>query len=572
MISQRMKLVRMQFHRPGERGVLLIKTFPFLNIIIPYSKRTTVKRISPLLLLSMVLLVSTMGSDHLPVNAQEDGQENPASGNEQEQTTRTLPSRTTEDQETETSLTNVYASVEELRDIEVTVRRGVATLTGGVPTPSDRKAAETIAEKFSHVLYVNNQINVAELQQSTQDPVAEQTLQDEEIQNTLTTILSQIDDLRDISIRVQSGVVHLTGDTDSMEASNQAEELSRNLEGVRYVNNDIQVHPEVTHRFREAFNTAWEKAQTAAIYFPLFLLGLVIFALFFWIARLIINSSWVGGNPAERSIYQNIIRQMVAVVIFIAGLLFVFELFEITTVAGAVLGGAGILGLMFGFAFRDIVENYLASIMLGLQHPFKKNDLIQVGDHQGKVVRMTFRDTVLMTLDGNHVRIPNSTIFKEPNYNYTSNPKRRFQFTIGIGADEDLIDVYRVGREALQETNGVQDEPGPEIVIDRIGDSSVQVEFQGWVDQEQYEWTKVRSEAIRRTKLMLDAEGIEMPEPIYRVRSTRFLDDEQAEKERREKAKRELQEPGMEVKADMEIDQQINDERQESEEQDLLEE
>lgn len=262
-----------------------------------------------------------------------------------------------------------------------------------------------------------------------------------------------------------------------------------------------------------------------------------------------------------------------ALVVFIGGLLFVFELFEVTTIAGAVLGGAGILGLMFGFAFRDIVENYLASIMLGIQHPFKKNDLIQVGEHQGKVVRMTFRDTVLMTLDGNHVRIPNATIFKQANYNYTSNPKRRFQFSIGIGVDEDLIDVYRIGKEALLGTNGVQEEPEPEILIEGIGDSSVPVEFQGWVDQDRNEWAKVRSEAIRRTKLMLDAEGVEMPEPSYRVHTGAEGEDrESSEDERREQAREQLQEPGLEVKADTEIDKQISEERSESEEPDLLDE
>lgn len=371
---------------------------------------------------------------------------------------------------------------------------------------------------------------------------------------------------------MQSGVVHLTGETDSMEASNKAEELSRNLNGVRYVNNDIQVHAEVTHRFREAFSTAWEKVQRAAVYFPLFLLSLLIFALFWWLSRLIVNSSFLGGDPSDRSIYQNLVRQIIALVIFIGGLLFVFELFEITTIAGAVLGGAGILGLMFGFAFRDIVENYLASVMLGLQHPFKKNDLIQVGEHKGRVIRMTFRETVLMTLDGNHVRIPNATVFKQPNYNFTSNPKRRFHFSIGIGMNEDLIDVYRIGKEALLGTNGVQENPEPDIVIDHIGDSSVQVEFHGWVDQEQNEWTNVRSEAIRRTKLKLDAAGIEMPEPAYRVRTGPDTDDGRTEQERREQAERELQEPGLEVEADTEIDQQIDKERQDSEEQDLLDE
>lgn len=84
------------------------------------------------------------------------------------------------------------------------------------------------------------------------------------------------------------------------------------------------------------------------------------------------------------------------------------DLLEATALVGAVAGTAGLAGLALGFAFKDIVENYLAGLLLAFQRPFDKNDHVTVEDHAGKVVRLTPRETILMTMDGNHVRVPNA--------------------------------------------------------------------------------------------------------------------------------------------------------------------
>ncbi len=122
-----------------------------------------------------------------------------------------------------------------------------------------------------------------------------------------------------------------------------------------------------------------------------------------------------------------------------------------------------------------------------------------------------------MTPDGNHLRVPNGKILKEDIVNYSRNPRRRFDFGVGVSVELDLIRVKELGLDILSRIKGVLDDPGPSVVIEELGDSSVKMRFYGWMDQNESDLQKVRSESIRLIKSKFDREGIEMPEPIYRV-------------------------------------------------------
>ena len=135
------------------------------------------------------------------------------------------------------------------------------------------------------------------------------------------------------------------------------------------------------------------------------------------------------------------------------------------------------------------------------------------------MVRLTSRATVLMTPDGNHVRIPNAKVYKGVIVNYTRNPKRRFDFVIAVGSESDLSGAQAVGVAVLRQMHGVLDEPEPWSRVVEIGDSSIPICFYGWVDQRETSFPKAQSEAIRLVKEGLEAAGFELPEPIYRVRS-----------------------------------------------------
>ena len=101
------------------------------------------------------------------------------------------------------------------------------------------------------------------------------------------------------------------------------------------------------------------------------------------------------------------------------GVLLALDILDLTALVGAVLGTVGVVGLAIGFAFKDIVENYLAGLLLSIRRPFALNDLVLIESHEGRVVRLTPSELILMTLEGNHVRIPNATVFKSFIYNFS---------------------------------------------------------------------------------------------------------------------------------------------------------
>jgi small-conductance mechanosensitive channel len=208
---------------------------------------------------------------------------------------------------------------------------------------------------------------------------------------------------------------------------------------------------------------------------------------------------------------------MVQVAIVVAGIVVALQLLDASAMLGSVVGALGILGLAIGFATRDTVENYIASILLSIRQPFRREDHILIDEVEGKVLRLTPRATVLLSLDGNHVRIPNATVFKATIVNYTLNPLRRFEFRVGVGTNIDLREARTLAVDALRRTQGILETPEPICHIVELGDSSVVLAVQAWLDQRESDFHKLRSKAQRIVKEAFDHAGIVMPEPIYNV-------------------------------------------------------
>jgi small-conductance mechanosensitive channel len=265
---------------------------------------------------------------------------------------------------------------------------------------------------------------------------------------------------------------------------------------------------------------------------------------------------------------ENVLRQLARTLTVLAGVLVAVEILDITTLVGAVVGTAGVAGIALGFAFKDIVENYLAGLLLSVRQPFAPNDTVEIQDVVGKVVRLTSRETILLDLDGNHVRIPNATVFRTVVRNFTRNPKRRFEVRLTVAPGEDLSRAMELGREVLHAMQGVLDEPEPTSRVDEVGDSWVVLVWNGWVDQSLADFAKVRSEAIRLLLARLAEEGVDMPPPEQRVRVV----SEEAAPEREP----ESGQPGetaarqRDVSVDRTLDDQIEEDRRRSGEEDLL--
>jgi small-conductance mechanosensitive channel len=260
-----------------------------------------------------------------------------------------------------------------------------------------------------------------------------------------------------------------------------------------------------------------EKSQDMLAALPLLLVALAIVWIAWrfggWLAKRQAFGRIADRNPFLRDLARTTVRWLM----MLAGVLIALEILDATALVGAVLGTAGVLGVAIGFAFKDILENYIAGILMSLRQPFAPRDHVVIDGNEGVIVALNSRATILMTLDGNHLRLPNALVFRSVTLNYTRNPSRRFQFEIGVGVEEDLVQAQEIGIAELRRIDGVIAKPPPRALIAALGDSNVQVRFHGWVDQRSHDFLLVKSEAIRRVKLALEAAGMDMPEPIYRV-------------------------------------------------------
>ena len=183
------------------------------------------------------------------------------------------------------------------------------------------------------------------------------------------------------------------------------------------------------------------------------------------------------------------------------------------------LAGLGFFSVAIGFAFQDILENLLAGILLLFRQPFVGGDEIRVGDHEGTVDRITIRETVLTTFDGERVLIPNAKVYKNAVDVRTARPSRRSCFVVGVAYETDLDQARSVAVDALAEVEGVQAEPEPEALLAELAETTVDIDIRYWTLSEQHHSRIVLDRAIAAVKRAFDDAGIEMPASIVALQT-----------------------------------------------------
>lgn len=348
--------------------------------------------------------------------------------------------------------------------------------------------------------------------------VSDDKPQDGRIEARIESIFDKIDGLEELEVTVESGVVTLTGDVANEAAASDALDIAQRTAGVVRVDDTINRTLDVADNVRPMLDDLRQKSRNLVRAIPLMLVALGVFIVFIVFASLIARWSALWQKVTPNPFLAEIASQAVRILIIGLGLVVAMNLVGASRFVATILGGAGVLGIAIGFAVRDTLENYISSIMLSIRQPFRARDHVVINDLEGYVIRLTSRATILMTLDGNHLRIPNSVVFKGIILNYTTNPERRFEFELGIDGEDDPLEAMQVGLDAINQQSFVLEEPGAGAMLKEVGDSSIVIRFTAWVDQSQTNFAKARSVAIVAAKSALEVSGFTLPEPIYRLR------------------------------------------------------
>jgi small conductance mechanosensitive channel len=340
---------------------------------------------------------------------------------------------------------------------------------------------------------------------------------DSEIAERLQRILEATGWIRNPSVEVDEGVVFLTGTADSEEHREWAGNLARNTEDVVAVVNAMEASTPIWD-LRPAVEGLEDLGRDFVKWFPFVVVAIAIFALasaFSWLTTRL--SRIAMQTRIQSHLLREVTARVLGALVLVLGLYLVLRVCGLSRLALTVIGGTGLVGLVIGIAFRDITENFLASIFLSIQRPFRVGDLVEIVDTLGYVQWLTVRTTVLMTLDGNHVQIPNAAVYKNTIRNYSTNPNRREDFVVGIGYDVPISLAQEVALVAIQSHPAVLKEPEPWVLADGLGPATVNLRVYFWLNGKEHSWLKVRSSVIRLVKRSFQERGIEMPDEAREI-------------------------------------------------------
>ncbi len=188
---------------------------------------------------------------------------------------------------------------------------------------------------------------------------------------------------------------------------------------------------------------------------------------------------------------------------------------------GGLIATSAVTSLVLGLALQPILSNFFAGLVISIERPFRINDWIKVGDHEGRVAAITWRTTHLRTRENDNLVIPNSKLADERVVNfYYPHPMHLERIKVGAPYDVPPYRVRRALLESIAGVPGVLDKPTPEVYLPRFDDSSVGYELRVWMD-DVANAPRIASEVRGRIWEIFRKEGITMPYPIRTVEISR---------------------------------------------------
>ena len=218
-----------------------------------------------------------------------------------------------------------------------------------------------------------------------------------------------------------------------------------------------------------------------------------------------------GTDDVQRiNTLWRVLQTVVAVLIIVTVGLTIMMIWGLPIGPLVAVGGA--VGVAVGFGAQGFVRDVIAGFLIVAEHQYSIGDVVRIADVSGEVQTIRLRTTVLRDLDGNVHHVPNGAITVASNY---TQEYSQVVVDVAIAYDQDIDEAIAViGDEAGQFAADPEWEASfmdaPQLLgVDALGESSVKVRVLLRVDPDA-RWTS-RREFLRRIKIRLDREGIEIP-------------------------------------------------------------
>lgn len=245
----------------------------------------------------------------------------------------------------------------------------------------------------------------------------------------------------------------------------------------------------------------------------------ILFALLGFLMARLASRTFVVTVGKRLNLHQQLIWRR-GIFYFIFAFFLIASLREAGFKLSVFLGAAGILTVALGFASQTSASNLISGLFLIGEGAFEVGDLIQLTlirgqTIEGTVMSIDLLSVKLVTLDNTLIRVPNEQLIRSPVYNLTRFPIRRIPITLAIDFNEDISKVRRVLIEAADRYALVLDEPRPQVTVMAFRDSSIELLFTVWTQQQHY--LRALDEIHERILNHFIEHAIRIPLPSMRV-------------------------------------------------------
>ena len=250
---------------------------------------------------------------------------------------------------------------------------------------------------------------------------------------------------------------------------------------------------------------------------PKYLFSLLIIIIGFLISSFI--AKVFKHSISKRSkdpLMTNFLTKVVKIGFILLIIMLALKVAGLQDIAAGLFTAAGASAIIFGFAFRDIGENFISGVILSFKRPFDVNDTVLIGDIFGRV------KTKLKTFDGRDVYIPNSDIVKKAVYNYTEDGYYRLDFIVGIDYADDIELAKKLIIDTVVNTDGVinTNTHSSFVTVDSLGVSTVNLKIFFWTKTMDYRRgaLDIKSDLIQKVKEVIIENGLNMPADIKEIK------------------------------------------------------
>lgn len=246
---------------------------------------------------------------------------------------------------------------------------------------------------------------------------------------------------------------------------------------------------------------------------PNIAVGIAVLVAFYFIAKYVGKLVKRVFRRKDRDNFGDLLGGFTKYVVLIAGIALSLTIMAPNLSPADLIASLGVSSVAIGFAFQDILQNWLAGILILLRQPFEIGDQIVVNGYEGTVEKIKTRATIIKTYDGRRVVIPNNTVYNESVVVNTAHELIRSQYDIGVGYDQDYLKAMNILKETIQSIDGVSQEHEVETLVWDQADSWLTVRVRWWTKSDRGNVVHVKSKVVLETQRAMNEAGIDLPFP-----------------------------------------------------------